>query len=50
MKALDVPGNPVCIVYWPEPPCDVWGGLCGSAKVYKGEPMAVLSSGEKVPL
>jgi hypothetical protein len=28
----------------------LWGGTFGTAKVHEGAPMAVLSSGEKVPL
>lgn len=41
---------PVCIVYWPEPVGALWKGIYGHAKVYQGEPLAVLSSGERVEL
>lgn len=40
----------MCRVYWPEPPANLWGGIYGSAKIEQGEPRAVLSSGEVVPL
>lgn len=41
---------PVCAVYWPEAVGTLWGGVYGNAKIHKGEPLAVLSSGERVPL
>lgn len=50
MRALESEGNSVCAVYWPQPVGSLWGGLYGVAKIVKGEPMAVLSSGERVPL
>jgi hypothetical protein len=50
LSDIESAGNPVCAVYWPKPEAELWGGKYGNAKVHKGEPLAVLSSGEKVPL
>lgn len=40
----------MCVVYWPAKVGPLWGGVYGSAKIIEGEPLAVLASGEKVPL
>lgn len=50
MAGLEREGNSICIVYWPEPTAELWGGQYGNAPIHKGEPAAVLSSGERVPL
>lgn len=47
---MESAGNPVCAVYWPHDIGALWVGVYGTAKIHRGEPMAVLSSGEKVPL
>jgi hypothetical protein len=47
---METEGNSVCVVYWPEPPAEVWGGTFGNAKILRGEPSAVLASGQVVPL
>src|SRR5690606_23026629 len=47
LKALESPDNPVCIVYWPEPVGDVWGGAYGGAKIRAGAPQAVTSDGKE---
>lgn len=48
--ALESEGNPVCLVYWPEPPAALWGGVYGNAKIKPGSPSAVMASGEVVIL
>lgn len=40
----------MCAVFWPDSAPALWVGVYGTAKIHKGEPMAVLSSGERVPL
>ena len=50
LRELETPANPICIVYWPEPVGDLWGGVYGNAKIHEGEPLAVLSSGEQIAL
>jgi hypothetical protein len=47
---LESDGIPVCQVYVPEPKHDLWKGLFGNAKVYKGDNYAVLSNGVRIPL
>jgi len=50
LKVIEREGNPICVVYWPEPNAALWGGQFGNARIIKGEPGALLSSGERVPL
>ena len=50
LKALEKDGCPVCQVYVSEPKQELWHGLFGNAKVYKGDNYAVLSNGNRVPL
>ena len=50
LSALEAVSVPVCVVYWPEAVGELWSGVYGHAKIYQGEPLAVLSSGERVPL
>lgn len=38
------------VVYWPDDVGELWGGVYGSAKIFKGEPSATLSSGETFAL
>lgn len=50
MSALEAAEVPVCAVYWPDDVGALWCGVYGNAKVHKGEPLAVLSSGKRIPL
>lgn len=50
MRALEGVHVSVCAVYWPDEAPALWVGTYGTAKVYKGDPLAVLSTGERVPL
>jgi hypothetical protein len=50
LRTLEGQVNPVTQVQWPEDVGALWGGVYGAAKISKGEPLAVLSSGERVPL
>lgn len=50
LSELEAFAVPVCVVYWPEDVGALWSGVYGTAKVHRGEPMAVLSSGERVAL
>jgi hypothetical protein len=50
LKAAESEFIPVTHVYVTEPEADVWNGIYGGAKVYKGDNYAVLSNGKRIPL
>lgn len=50
LKAAEAPMVPVCQVYVPDPPVEVWHGDFGGAKVYKGDWYAILANGKRIEL
>lgn len=50
LKASEGEFTPVTAVYVPEPTVEVWHGIYGGAKVYKGDNYAVLSNGKRIAL
>lgn len=47
LKTLECEGNPVCVVYWPTPNAELWGGTYGSAKILAGDPLAITADGKR---
>lgn len=50
LSELESAAQSVTQVYWPEDVGPLWRGTYGTAKVFRGEPMAVLSGGTKFSL
>lgn len=50
LKAAEGEFTPVTHVYVTEPEAEVWNGIYGGAKVYKGDNYAVLSNGKRIAL
>ena len=50
LKAAESEFIPFTHVYVSNPEVEVWHGLFGGAKVYKGDNYAVLSNGVRIPL
>ena len=50
LKAAEGEFTPVTHVYVTEPEAEVWNGIYGGAKVFKGDNYAVLSNGKRIAL
>jgi hypothetical protein len=50
LKAAEGEFTPVTHVYVTKPEAEVWNGIYGGAKVFKGDNYAVLSNGVRIPL